>query len=88
MKRTIFIIISCVLLLGLVLAVAGCTEDNHDIGSGKQVGVWPYGSDPTVESIDNTLCRLTAGINWTDVQYEGTQEMVIPDEWVTIWKGW
>lgn len=85
MKRTILVVISCVLLLGLVLA-AGCGDGK--VTEGEQVGVWPKGSDPTIAYYSNILCRAAVGLNWTDLEYTGTADFVIPDAWVTIWEEW
>jgi hypothetical protein len=80
MKRIIFVIISCLLLLGLVLV--GC---GGGIGTGKMVGVWPKGTDPTVAYIDKVLSRVVSGLNWTNVEYPGTEHFVIPNEYLTAW---
>jgi len=85
MKKTIFVVISCVLLLGLVLA--SCADGNG-LTKGEFVGVWPKGSDPTVAYFNNIMSRLATGLNWTDVEYTGTQDFEIPADWVTIWQGW
>jgi hypothetical protein len=88
MKRTILVIISCLLLLGLVLAAAGCTEEIPGPSGGEQIGVWPKGSDPTVAYINNAMSRAVCGLNWTTLEYTGTEDVIIPEEWVTIWQEW
>jgi hypothetical protein len=78
MKRTIFVVISCLLLLGLVLA--GCGEGEEE--EGVQVGVWPKAE---YAALGNNLSRIVCGLNWTDVEYPGTEHFVIPDEYLTAW---
>jgi len=85
MKRTILVVISCLLLLGLVLA--GC-EGEGGATSGEQVGVWPKGSDPYVLGINNAMSRTVVGLNWTNIEYAGTEDVVIPAEWIEIWLEW
>ena len=85
MKRIIFVVISCVLLLGLVLA--GC-EGNGAAAEGEPVGVWPRGSDATVAYYNNLASRAATGLNWTDLEYTGTQAFLIPEAWITIWEEW
>ena len=86
MKRTIFMVISCVLLLGLVLA--GCGGGNGGATDGDQVGVWPAGSNPTLAYYNNLASRAATGLNWTDLEYTGNAAFLVPEEWVTIWEGW
>jgi hypothetical protein len=79
MKRTIFVVISCFLLLGLVLAGCGGGGEEEE---GVQVGVWPkaeYGA------LGNNLSRIVVGLNWTNVEYPGTTQFVIPPEYLTAW---
>ena len=78
MKRTIFVVISCLLLLGLVLA--GCTGGGEEAVT--SIGVWPkaeYGA------LGNNLSRIVCGLNWTDFEYPGTTHFVIPLEYLTAW---
>ena len=59
-----------------------------DIGmqwqSGVQIGVWPNNGTWTDQ---NMISRWFAGINWTDVQYPGTTDFVIPDWMCLNWTG-
>jgi len=82
MRRTIFVVVSCLLLLGLVLA--GCGGTYPAVG-GKQVGVWPNADYAALSSV---LSRTVIGLNWTAIEYTGTEGLVIPDAWVTEWEGW
>jgi branched-chain amino acid transport system substrate-binding protein len=61
---------------------------------GTMVGIWPnenYG--PTAVgsqlgmNIVNTISRAVSGLNWTDMEYEGTEDFVIPAAWITAWGG-
>jgi len=86
MKRTIFVVISSLLLLGLVLA--GCTGEGY--GTGKQVGVWPNGNYawPAYFGLSNYMSILASGLNWTPVEYPTTADFTIPDEYKTAWASW
>ena len=53
-------------------------------GGGTQVGVWPNSSNWTDQ---NTMSRRVAGINWTNVQYTGITDFIIPDEYCQAWTG-
>ena len=82
MKRTILVVISGLLLLGLVLA--GCTGEGG-AEEGQQVGVWP---NSDYAGINNAMSRIVAGINWTTVEYTGTEDFTVNPDWVTTWAGW
>jgi len=82
MKRTVLAIISCLLLLGVVIAGCGPTDG---AGEGAQVGVWP---NADYAGINNVLSRMVAGINWTTVEYTGTVDFEVDPDWVTVWAGW
>ena len=84
MKRTIFVVISCLLLLGLVLVGCG---DGAGYGTGKQVGVWPIGTTmgPAFVGVANFLSRTISGLNWTAIEYTGTELFTIPDAYKTAW---
>jgi hypothetical protein len=79
MKRTIFVVISCLLLLGLVLA--GCGEGGG-YGTGTTICVWPDG-DPI--GIENVLSRVVCGLNWSHVKYTGTVDFQIPQWMLDAW---
>jgi len=51
--------------------------------SGQQIGVWPKAE---FAAISNVISRNVAGINWTDIEYAGTEMFVLPAWMVTIWE--
>ncbi len=87
MKRTILVVISCLLLLGLLaMALPGCGGGTtREVGNGTQVGVfpkaasWPY---------SNIISRAFLGMNWTAVEYAGTGSMAIPSWMTGNWSTW
>jgi hypothetical protein len=87
MKRTILVVISCLLLLGLLaMALGGCGGPTERVvGNGTQVGVfpkaasWPY---------SNIISRAFLGMNFTSVEYAGTVSMSIPAWMVGNWSAW
>jgi predicted small secreted protein len=81
MKRTILVIISSLLLLTVVLA--GC--EGGGIGTGKMVCVWPKAA---LQPYANPVSRIISGLNWTNVEYTGTQDVVIPTEYTDVWDTW
>ena len=87
MKRTILVVISCLLLLGLLLAGCG----GGGVVTGEMIGVWPKGSkegsNVTFVYYYNVISRVVAGINYTDVEYTGITDFIIPDEYCQAWTG-
>jgi len=79
MKRTVLVVISSLLLLGLVLA--GCTGEGG-YGDGKMVGVWPKAE---YAAMGSALSRIIVGLNWSDPAYTGIVKMTIPQEYKTAW---
>jgi branched-chain amino acid transport system substrate-binding protein len=54
---------------------------------GEQVGVWPNNETWTDQNTMSRCWGFIAGINWTDVQYPGITDFVIPDEYCQAWTG-
>jgi predicted small secreted protein len=82
MKKTIFVVISCLLLLGLVLA--GCGEGGG-YGAGSPICVWPNNGSWMTQ---NAMSRFVVGLNWTDLEYPGTHDIEIPQAWLDEWDTW
>jgi len=66
--------------------------------TGDIVGIWPnskYGPTavgtpanlPPSMNIINTISRAVSGLNWTDMEYTGVEDITIPPAWVTAWGG-
>jgi len=87
MKRTILVVISCLLLLGLlVMALPGCgTTTPRVVGNGTQVCVFPKASS---WPYSNIITRAFLGINFTAVEYNGTGTMQIPAYMTGNWSTW
>jgi branched-chain amino acid transport system substrate-binding protein len=64
---------------------------------GDIVGIWPaeaYGptavgtkNNAYALNIINTLSQAVSGLTWTDMEYDGTEPLTIPAEWITAWGG-
>ena len=86
MKRSVLIVISCLLLLGLLgMVLAGCGGEARVVGNGTQVCVFPKAAAAPYSA---AISLGFLGINWTDVEYSGTGSMVIPAWMVTAWGLW
>jgi hypothetical protein len=90
MKRTILVVISCLLLLGLlVMALPGCGGGGGGggrvVGNGTQVGVFPKAAS---SPYSNYISRAFLGMNFTAVEYPGTGSMAIPSWMTGNWSTW
>ena len=54
-----------------------------ETGGGIQIGVWP---ENTTWTIQNTFSRAISGLNWTDLEYPGTVDFVIPQALIDAWE--
>jgi hypothetical protein len=55
-----------------------------ETGGGIQIGVWP---ENTTWQTQNIFSRMISGLNWTDIEYDGTVDFIIPDALCTAWTG-
>jgi hypothetical protein len=87
MKRTILVVISCLLLLGLLaMALPGCgTPTPREVGNGTQVCVFPKAAWAPYSAY---ISMAFIGINWTNVEYTGTGTMAIPAYMTGNWSTW
>ena len=86
MKRTILVVISCLLLLGLLVALVGCAGGGERVvGNGTRICVFPKAASA---ASSDYISRAFIGINWTAVEYNGTGVMTIPDWMSGNWSTW
>ena len=87
MKRTILVVISCLLLLGLLaMALPGCgTPTPRVVGNGTQVAVFPNAG---WASSSDFISKAVIGIFWTALEYPGTVNMTIPAWMSGNWSTW
>jgi branched-chain amino acid transport system substrate-binding protein len=64
--------------------VTGLAAQWQEVVGPQQIGVWP--NEGTWQA-QNAMSRYVAGINWTDVEYDGITDFVIPDWMCTAWTG-
>jgi len=99
MKRTILVVISCLLLLSLLaIVLPGCTTGTtRVVGNGTRLCVFPDNGSTLPGALayrwtgtSNYIAFAFLGINWTTVQYNGTTAgyIHIPDWMSGNWSTW